>query len=145
MSKVTGCKQPHSGTILWSLVWAFTHLPDLLTSLQALLSQMLNYAIHVSIRISFEMCTCITSTYWLSLEKHTIKLHMSHDKTIPTKWVRKANTQISLGISRVRSVFAVYWVGNSGSKPFRADSEHSGKTELIHRLIWVDSWRTATL
>ena len=68
-----------------------------------------------------------------------------HDKTNKMT-VRLAKTQISLGIRPIwsESSQCAQWVAKDPSF-LHADSEDSGQTGRMPRLIWVIAWRTATL
>ena len=100
------------------------------------------------------MCCWWTNTYTWPVDKlmrimntcvcMLLKKHFSRRITKPTKWqVRPANTQISLGICPVWSVFTVcmkkawatHWV----------HSKDSDQTGQMPRLIWVFTGRKATL
>ena len=71
---------------------------------------------------------------------------MSHDITKPTKLVRPAKTQISLGIRPVWSEPSLCIKSVAKDPSFlHVDSEDSDQTGRMPRLIWVFAGRTATL
>ena len=82
--------------------------------------------------------TAITEASWT--------LYVSRGMTKPTKWVRPAKTQISLGIRPVwsESSLCTQWVAKDPSF-LHADSEDSDQTGRMSRLIWVFAGRTVTL
>ena len=76
--------------------------------------------------------------------KREYKQHMSRHTTKPTKWyVPSAKTQISLGIRPFwsESSLCTQWVAKDPSF-FHVDSEESGQTGRMPRLIWVFAGRT---
>ena len=93
---------------------------------------------------------------WIGLEKEislttlflsTSYYQMSHDMTIPTKWLcAQWRLKISLGIHPVwsESLPFAQWVAKDPSF-LHVDSEDSGQTVWMARLIWVFAGCTATL
>ena len=71
---------------------------------------------------------------------------MSRLMTKPTKWLRPAKTQISLGICPVwsESSLCAQWVAKDPSF-LHVDSEDSDQTGRMPRLIWVFTGRTVIL
>ena len=69
--------------------------------------------------------------------------HLSRDMTKPTKWLRKAKTQINLDIRPVwsESPLCAQWVAK-GPSFLHADSEDFDQTGRMPRLIWVFAGRT---
>ena len=67
---------------------------------------------------------------------------MSHLMTKPTKWLRPAKTQISLGICPVWSVFACAQLVPKDQNFLHADSKDADQTGRMPRLIWVFAGRT---
>ena len=87
--------------------------------------------------------TLLTPIY---LRKHLFTNNVSHLVTKPTKWLRPAKTQISLGIRPVwsESLLCVQWVAKDPGF-LHVDSEDSDQTGRMPRLIWVFAVRTLSL
>ena len=117
---------------LWTGFRVFVALHSSLSAANTLQVWFRVYPVHTSLFVSFVMP-------WLTFKLNYLRCLM----TKPTKSLRPAKTQISLGICPVwsESSLCAQWVAKDPSF-LHTDSEDSDQTGRMPRLIWVFAGRT---